>query len=114
MRKRTHRHLTKVTPRKWNIDHLKPLCTPVVVWWTHDRDKVEFDWAKILGAMPEASFPAPRFGAADNKTAEAHLVRFDRMPSVAEFRRRVQRVMPGHAPVYTKTVSRWTGDGWPE
>ena len=33
---------------------------------------------------------------------------------VAEFRRRVNETMPGHAPVHAKTVSRWTGHGWPE
>jgi Uri superfamily endonuclease len=114
VRKRTHRHLTETTPRKWNVDHLKPLCTPVAVWWTHDRDKAEFDWAEILGSMPGSSVPAPRFGAADNKKAEAHLVRFDRMPSITEFRRRVQAAMPCHAPIHAKTVSRWTGRGWPE
>jgi Uri superfamily endonuclease len=121
VRKRTHRHLTTVTPRKWNVDHLKPLCTPVAVWWTHDRDKVEFDWAEVLEEMasaseevPGASVPAPRFGAADNKQAEAHLFRFDRTPSVAEFRRRVNEAMPGHAPIYEKTVENWTGYGWPK
>lgn len=112
VRKRTHRHLTRVTPRKWNIDHLKPLCTPVAVWWTHDRDKVEFDWAEILAKMPGASFPAPRFGAADNKKAKAHLVRFGRKPSIAEFRRRVNGTRTG-PDVFEMAVEGWTGSGWP-
>lgn len=114
VRKRTHRHLTRRSDRpKWNIDHLKPLCTPVAVWWTHDRRKVEFDWARVLGSLPASSFPAPAFGAADNKDAEAHLVRFDRMPSFSLFRQRVVNEMDGHAPVYEKMVENWAGHGWP-
>jgi len=114
VRKRTHRHLTTVTPRKWNIDHLKPLGKPVVVWWTHDRAKVEFAWAEILGSMPGASFPAPRFGAADNAKAQAHLVRFARMPSVTDFRRRVAAALAGHAPVSATSIENWAGAGWPD
>jgi hypothetical protein len=95
------------------VDYLKPLCAPVAVWWTHERRRVEFDWAGVLAAMPGATFPAPRFGAADHTAAEAHLVWFDAMPSVAGFRRRVNAALPGHAPVYAKAVENWTGRGWP-
>ncbi|QDU21738.1 GIY-YIG nuclease family protein [Urbifossiella limnaea] len=113
VRKRTHRHLTTVTPRMWNLDHLKPLGTPVAVWWTLDRVKVEFAWAAILAALPGASYPARGFGAADNPKAKAHLIRFDRMPSVTAFRRRVAAALTGHAPIHEKTVAGWTGAGWP-
>ena len=74
---------------KWNVDHLKPLCMPVEVWWTHDRRAVEFDWAKAClaglhgGVVPRAA----GFGAADNPAAAAHLVRFDRVPIVPGVRR---------------------------
>jgi Uri superfamily endonuclease len=77
VRKRTDRHLTRRSRQKWNIDWLKPLSTPVAVWWSHDRRKVEFDWADVLAGLPGASFPATGFGAADNERAQAHLVRFD-------------------------------------
>lgn len=114
VRKRTHRHLTRRSDRpRWNVDHLKPLCTPVAVWWTHDRRKVEFDWAGLLASLPGADFPADKFGAADNRSAKAHLVRFDRMPSFTMFRRRVRDAMTGHAPVYERMVRDWTGCGWP-
>lgn len=114
VRKRTHRHLTRRSMNnKWNIDHLKPLCTPVAVWWTHDRHKVEFDWANVLESLPGASFPAPKFGSADNKSAKAHLVHFAEVPSFAAFRRRVKAAMKGHAQVHEKTIENWTGCGWP-
>lgn len=114
VRRRTHRHLTHPSERpRWNVDFLKPLCTPVAVWWTHDRDKAEFDWAAALAALPGASFPAPRFGAADNRGAEAHLVRFAERPAVTAFRRRVARRIEGHAPVFEVSVEGWGGGGWP-
>lgn len=113
MRKRTNRHLTRRSPEGWNIDHLKPYCTPLEVWWTHDRRKVEFDWADALGSLPGASFPAKRFGAADNPKAVAHLVRFAKVPSVAEFRRTASALVPDHADVHQVVVANWTGAGWP-
>jgi Uri superfamily endonuclease len=110
--KRTGRHLTRRSRKKWNIDHLKPHCTPVEVWWTHDRRKVEFDWAAVLGSLPGASFPAKGFGAADNTRATAHLVRFDGVPAFAEFRRGVAALVPGHADLHRVAVTNWAGAGW--
>ena len=97
--KRIGRHCNRRSKERWNVDYLKPHCTPVAVWWTHDRRRVEFAWAAALGAMPGASFPAPRFGAADNDAAAAHLVRFDRLPGAAEFRPAVAGRGQGHAAV---------------
>lgn len=114
VRARTNRHLTTGTPKKWNIDWLKPRCTPAAVWWTHERRHVEFDWADLLAELPGASCPVARFGGNDNPSADAHLVRFDAVPSIAAFRRRVARAMPGHAPIHEVVVKNWCGRGWPE
>lgn len=114
VRARTNRHLTTDTPKRWNIDWLKPRCTPAAVWWTHERRHVEFDWADLLVDLPGASCPAARFGGNDNASADAHLVRFDDVPSVVAFRRRVARAMPGHAPIHEVVVKSWCGHGWPE
>jgi Uri superfamily endonuclease len=71
VRKRTHRHLTRHSEnKKWNVDNLKPHCTPVEVWWTHDRRKVVFDWA------------ARGLGSNDNPDAESHLIHFAELPSI--------------------------------
>ena len=114
VRKRTHRHLTRETKKKWNIDWLKPLCTPAAVWWRHERRHVEFDWAEPLAGLEGASVPVPWFGGKDNPSADAHLVRFAAVPPVAAFRRRVRARMPGHAPVYETAVDGWVGRGWPD
>ncbi len=114
VRARTNRHLTTDTPKRWNIDWLKPRCTPAAVWWTHERRHVEFDWADLLAELPEASCPAARFGGNDNPSADAHLFRFDAVPSLAAFRRRVATAMPGHAPINEVVVKNWCGHGWPE
>jgi hypothetical protein len=86
---------------------------PVAVWWAHERRCVEFAWAGVLAAMPGATFPAPRFGAADDTAAEAHLARFGAMPPVAGFRRRVDAALPGHAEVRETRVENWIGRVWP-
>ncbi len=114
VRARTNRHLTTGTPKKWNIDWLKPRCTPAAVWWTHERRHVEFDWADLLAELPGASCPVARFGGNDNPSADAHLVRFDDMPSVVTFRRRVATRLAGHALVHEIAVKSWCGHGWPE
>jgi Uri superfamily endonuclease len=113
VRNRTGRHLTPGTKKKWNIDWLKPHCTPLAVWWTHDRRKVEFGWASILGALPGAGCPVKGFGAADNPDGNTHLVRFDELPSLAGFRRRARRYMPDHAGVHGVEIENWAGTGWP-
>ena len=114
VRARTNRHLTTETPKGWNVDWLKPRCTPAAVWWTHERRHVEFDWADLLVDLPGATCPVARFGGNDNPSADAHLVRFDAVPSIAAFRRRVARAMPGHAPIHEVVVNNWCGRGWPE
>lgn len=113
VRARTNRHLTTGTPKRWNIDWLKPRCTPAAVWWTHERRHIEFDWADLLAEMPGASCPVARFGGNDNPSADAHLVRFDAVPSIAAFRRRVAKAMPGHALIHEIVVKDWCGHGWP-
>ncbi|MBA4191099.1 MAG: hypothetical protein C0467_24200 [Planctomycetaceae bacterium] len=114
VRKRTNRHLTRHSNLRWNIDHLKPHCTPVAVWWTHDRDKREFEWAQILSSMPGASFPAKGFGAGDNRDAVAHLVHFAELPSFTTFQNGVTDALPGHARISEIGIENWTGSGWPK
>jgi Uri superfamily endonuclease len=113
VRKRTNRHLTRRSNERWNIDWLKPRCTPLAEWWTHDRRKVEFDWATMLAALPGADCPAEGFGAADNPDGNAHPFRFDELPSLAGFRRRVRAHTPDHARVHGVEIENWAGTGWP-
>ncbi len=111
VRTRTGRHLTPDTKKKWNIDWLKPHCVPVAVWWAHDRQKVEFQWAEVMASLPGASFPAKGFGAANNKTARAHLVRFVEVPAFEEFQRRVSALALDHADVHRIVVANWAAAG---
>jgi hypothetical protein len=75
-----------------------------VVWWAHDRRKVEFEWAAVLASMPGAFIPAKGFGSNDNPAAEAHLAHFGRLPSFEEFARRVVYKLPGHARLFRVRV----------
>jgi hypothetical protein len=75
---------------------------------------VEFDWADMLADLPGATCPVVRFGGNDNPSADAHLVRFDAIPSIAAYRRRVRTRLPGQAPIHETNVRNWDGRGWPE
>lgn len=80
VRARTNRHLTVVSPKKWNIDWLKPRCTPVAVWRTHERRHVEFDWVDLLADLPGATVPDRWFGGNDKPKSDVHLIDSTRCP----------------------------------
>ena len=62
-----------------------------------------------MGAESAAEYVSGRVRA----NVKAHLVRFDQMPSIVGFRRRVSNALEGHAAVFEKMIEEWQGDGWP-
>jgi Uri superfamily endonuclease len=89
---RTGRHRSKEAPKRWNIDHLKAIATPVELWWTHSPEKVECQWAMTLASLPGYSCPAPRCGANDCKQCPAHLFHSIEPPALSKL---VERVAVG-------------------
>ncbi|MCA1684684.1 MAG: GIY-YIG nuclease family protein, partial [Planctomycetia bacterium] len=126
VRARTARHRAQNLVKKlWNIDHMKPPFEAVEVWWTNDPTRRECSWSAVLASTPGFCCPAPGFGSHDcrvnradgvgspgGRLCRAHLYRSTGRPDVADFARRLGRLVPGHAPVYRQELDhRGFGDG---
>lgn len=70
---RVARHRRVEKRRHWHIDYLLERATLVDVWMVLSDERLECRWAAIARRWPQASFPAPRFGASDCRCL-AHLV----------------------------------------
>jgi Uri superfamily endonuclease len=97
--RRLARHLGRLRRKHWHIDHLTSLLEVVEVWFSHDPQKRECVWSAIVGQMPGAMVPIERFGCSDCRSCVSHLYSFEGRPRLADFRRRLQAVVPGHAPL---------------
>ena len=75
LRDRLKHHLAPVTNPHWHIDYLRAAAPVREVWYFASEIVYEHHWATALLSLPEASVPAPRFGASDCR-CEAHLFRF--------------------------------------
>ena len=82
----------------WHIDHLRAATKLDEIWYTHDPERREHDWAAVLGAMRGASIPLPGFGCSDC-LCRSHLFGFRVRPSRRAFRGRMRIACPGHGPV---------------
>jgi Uri superfamily endonuclease len=85
---RVSRHRRSSKPLHWHVDYLRVHAHPVAVWYAIGDGKRECAWAEILSRLPDASIPAPRFGASDCRCL-AHLIHFDSLPNLGVFARAV-------------------------
>ena len=85
---RLRHHLHPARASHWHIDFLRKAAAPIEVWYSHDSQPLEHQWAAALRTMPGSVVPLRRFGASDCK-CEAHLFFFEAPPVFSEFRRRV-------------------------
>jgi Uri superfamily endonuclease len=87
----------------WHVDYLRSVAEPEGCWYTLDPRFREHEWAAVLGGLPGASIPMPRFGSSDCSCA-SHLFYFPSPPSVWTFRRRLAVRCPGHQKVRAERV----------
>lgn len=100
VRARVRRHQRRTASPHWHIDYLRSAGRLRQAWHTYDAVRRECTWAEVLRTFPEAEVPLNGFGASDCG-CPAHLVRFSTPPELDAFRRRLKRVAPDHAPVYS-------------
>lgn len=81
------RHHLSVSERcHWHLDYIRPAMHFVSTWLTEDTVAREHDWAEGLQALPGSQFPVKGLGATDCQ-CHSHLLRFDQLPTLTEFRR---------------------------
>lgn len=84
LRGRLKHHLSPAAKPHWHIDYLRQGATILEVWYITSETRHEHQWTDALHSLPDATIPAPRFGASDCKCA-AHLICFVDKPDFASF-----------------------------
>ena len=84
-----HHRRISVRPR-WHIDYLRAVAELREIWFSHDLQRREHQWASLLGRSRGASFPLPGFGSSDCD-CDSHLLFFSNIPSFNGFRTRAYR-----------------------
>lgn len=84
LRARLQHHLAPVTKPHWHLDYLRQAARIAEIWYRCGPRSAEHTWAALLGDLPGASLPAPRFGASDCR-CPAHLFHYPARPDFADF-----------------------------
>jgi Uri superfamily endonuclease len=93
LRVRLRHHLKAVKRPHWHVDYLA-LSAPVTeIWMAQGNRRREHDWAMVLGQIPGAIQPIPRFGASDCRCS-SHLFYYSSMPSLDILRKRLKARFP--------------------
>ncbi len=79
---RCRHHLRIARRPHWHLDALRPYCQVLGCWMASRPREDEHRWARLLGNLPGATYPFPRFGASDCR-CPAHLVRLGQMPETS-------------------------------
>jgi Uri superfamily endonuclease len=82
------RHARCEKKLRWHIDYLRAAAEIEEVWYATGNSHRECRWARVLGTLPGASVPLPRFGASDCDCS-SHLCFFNLPPSLADFRKKL-------------------------
>jgi len=98
---RVGRHARAAKKCRWHIDYLVAIATLDEVWYTVDPARRECQWADALRQIRGATVPLEGFGSSDCR-CRAHLLFFQKRPSLLVFRQRLARTIPGHAPIRTE------------
>lgn len=91
---RLRHHLRPAVRPHWHIDYLRGVAQIEQVWWGPGTLRREHDWAALLGCLPGATAPVPRFGASDCH-CPTHLFHFPEPPCLEAFRRLMRERFPG-------------------
>jgi Uri superfamily endonuclease len=93
LRARLGHHLKSTAEPHWHIDYLLQIATPIEIWFTTAKRKLERQWAEMLESAPEFRVAIPRFGSSDYRRSRAsHLFSSKRRPSFARFQQQVRRL----------------------
>ena len=94
---RVSRHYKTFKTRHWHLDYLREYLEPVEVWFTHDKQRREHDWASLLASQPKLE-PVSNFGCSDCRCNSHLFFQFPR-PGVNQFRNIVADRITKHSAV---------------
>lgn len=85
IRARVSRHYRSEKTKRWHIDYLREFAEPVIVWFSHDPERLEHRWAQAIAQMP-GMVPVNGFGSSDCR-CRSHLFFSTIEPEPDRFRR---------------------------
>ncbi|EIJ43224.1 hypothetical protein BegalDRAFT_2371 [Beggiatoa alba B18LD] len=88
----------------WHIDYLRLQLPLIAIWYSHDTQRREHQWASILSGSKTMHIGLPHFGASDC-TCCSHLFFSETLPSFSTFQQAVMQVYPTHAPIWQSIES---------
>jgi Uri superfamily endonuclease len=100
---RCDHHRRLATRPHWHIDYLRTGLPLREIWFTHDPQHREHQWAALLASAWALASPFEGFGASDCD-CRSHLFHSAVKPDAAEFRALVRRELVGHAALYCEIV----------
>ena len=95
---RMQHHLGTIAIPHWHIDYLRAVAQCEQVWVCAQAQGREHAWADLLVQWSDVSVAVPAFGTSDCRCA-THLFRWETLPNVHKFQRRVLEHYPRDAPV---------------
>ena len=100
---RITRHCRRSKPRHWHIDYLRTVAPLREIWFSHDPERREHQWAELVRERRGSQVPQPGFGSSDCD-CETHLLYTKQRPSFDGFRRRAYRTVADHAMIKRESI----------
>lgn len=101
---RCQHHTHTAARPHWHIDYIRPSMELDEIWFSHDPQRREHQWADLIEHSRNAQPPFPGFGASDCSCL-THLFFFPTPPSFESFRRRAYRALTDQAPIRRETLA---------
>lgn len=98
IRARVTRHWRGPGQAHWHVDYLRPHTEPLEVWYCHDAQRREHQWANTMASDNGASMPIVGFGSSDCK-CKSHLSHMTSCPTLRVFQHRLLSHDPNHPSV---------------
>ena len=93
-------HHRRISERpRWHIDYLRAAAPLRGIWFTHDAERREHQWAGILSREMGLESPSAGFGASDCG-CESHLFFCGIRPELQRFQDSVESEFPQHAAIH--------------
>jgi len=80
---RVSRHFKSDKAERWHIDYLREVTRPKCAWYSHDKKRLEHEWADVLSHLPDISSIAG-FGCSDC-SCKSHLFYNTKKPELKAF-----------------------------